>query len=388
MSILPTENKKSILRQSTLLRSASSETISNLAENAIEIEAAMGETILYQGDVSNEFYFISEGEVEVSVATHPIKTLVKGDVFGLYPLADFGERSADIIATKPSKLLKLTGENFFKAAETDPGLIKGLALEISTNSRNLLSLHQIIATQRDEIEKQKMELAELNKTKDKLFSIMGHDLRSPVASIITLIEILISDLDDMQPDDIRSMLNDISQLSQIHLKLLENLLQWARLHTGATKVCIEPILLSDILDETLDFCEYKLKAKDITLNKKTEYNSRVRADKNMVQTVLRNLITNAAKFTPRGGTVTLSTQLFNDHEVVVTVSDTGIGMNQEQTDRLFRLDKVQSRYGTENEAGTGLGLIICHDFIKKIGGKIWVESNENQGSSFSFTIPL
>lgn len=388
MQPLSIETKISLLRHSELLHDASVASMASLASVALEINYLAGHHIIHQGDISNDFYFIAEGEVEVIIGSHQVKVLQKGDVFGLYPLADSKERSADIIAKTETKVLKLNGEDFIKAAASDASLLKGLASEISYTSRDLLTLHQTIANQRDEIEKQKTELAQLNVTKDKLFSIMGHDLRSPVASIITLIEILLSDLDSMANSDLRAMLNDISQLSQIHLKLLENLLQWSRLHTGVTRISPDPIELSEIVEDALSMCEYRFKSKQLSFSRDLEYRSTFRADKNMIQTILRNLLLNAAKFTPRGGSVTIRSRKVNTNEIEISVSDTGIGMSPRQVERLFKLDQVQSCYGTENEAGTGLGLIICHDFVEKNGGRISVESTENIGSTFTITLPL
>lgn len=388
MSLTSIDQRINIFRHTRLLCEARADTIAKLAEQASDQFIESDEMIINQGDHTNDIFFIVEGNLLVKTGEHIIQPLKSGDVFGLYPLADYKGRSANIIAETKAILVKLNAEAYYAAAETDISLVKGLAREISENTRNLIQLHETIASQRDEIEKQRIKLAELNQTKDKLFSIMGHDLRSPVASIITLIEILLSDIENMNHKDIRELLTDISQLSQIHIKLLENLLQWARLQTGALKCIPEYYLLSDIIKESVPICEYKFKSKDLNFVQKLDYQSTVYVDNNMVQTVIRNLITNAGKFTRRGGTITLQAEKINDHEVQISVSDTGIGMSKQQLNQLFKLDKLQSRYGTENEAGTGLGLIICHDFISKNNGRIWATSNENKGSTFNFTIPI
>ena len=388
MSLTSIDQRINIFRHTRLLCEARTDTLAKLAEQATEQAVQSNETIITQGDDTNDIYFIVEGDLLVKTGQHTIQSLKKGDVFGLYPLADYKGRSANIIADTKSLLVKLKAEAYYAAAEKDLSLIKGLAREISENTRNLIQLHDTIASQRDEIEKQRAELAELNQTKDKLFSIMGHDLRSPVASIITLIEILLSDLGNMNHKEIRELLNDISQLSQIHIKLLENLLQWARLQTGALQCHPDNYLLSEIIRDTIPICEYRFKAKDIKFVQELEYQTTVFVDNNMIQTVIRNLITNAGKFTRRGGAITLKSEKLDDYEVQVSVSDTGIGMSQQQLAQLFKLDKLQSRYGTENEAGTGLGLIICRDFVQKNNGRIWATSSENEGSTFFFTLPI
>ena len=229
-------------------------------------------------------------------------------------------------------------------------------------------------------------LRELNTTKDKFFSIIAHDLRTPFNAIIGLSDLLLMQIQSKDYDGIEEYAEIIQNSSQQAMNLLMNLLEWSRSQTG--KLEIKPILVDIALltRGIINLLNDSALQKSITIIKKMPEIANVLADKEMIATVLRNLIANAIKFTNHGGTITVSIEQ-KQEELVVAVSDNGIGIRKENIVKLFRIDESTSTVGTQNEKGTGLGLMLCKEFITKHGGKIWVESEQGKGSVFSFSIP-
>ncbi|MCK9280232.1 MAG: ATP-binding protein [Melioribacteraceae bacterium] len=234
--------------------------------------------------------------------------------------------------------------------------------------------------------KKNLELAELNATKDKFFSIIAHDLKSPFQGLISYSQILSSQFSDLSEEEKISFIGSIEALSQSAYKLLENLLDWSRLQTGQMIYNPEPFNLLVELYPTIAL------VKQTALNKKIKFNYTidntivVNADINMLSTIIRNLISNAIKFTKPGGNIILSAKEL-DGKIELSVIDTGIGIEKESLDKLFLIGNKESRTGTANESGTGLGLLLCKEMIAKHGGELKVESEINKGTTFSFTIP-
>ncbi len=176
------------------------------------------------------------------------------------------------------------------------------------------------------------------------------------------------------------------QSSQRAMDLLMNLMEWSRSQTGRMEFNPELMEFGKLINDAAELLIDSAHRKSISLNLKTPQNIHVLADKDMMSTVLRNLITNAIKFTKKGGEIVIAAEK-KQNELIVTVKDTGIGIRKDDIDKLFRIDETYSTAGTQNEKGTGLGLILCKEFVEKHGGKIWVESEVGQGSTFYFTIP-
>ena len=231
------------------------------------------------------------------------------------------------------------------------------------------------------------ELKELNASKDKFFSIIAHDLKNPFSTIIGFSEILKEDLGS-QPDGRPKEFSKMIHASAVQtFRLLENLLEWANSQRG--KVIFKPqnIKLSDLLNEELFSLNETATVKNIEITSVVPENLTIFADKNMIKTILRNLVSNAIKFTHRNGKVAIKVSVDNS-SAEVEVSDNGIGMTSDTISKLFRIDANLSTLGTEKEKGTGLGLFLCKEFVEKHGGKIWVRSESGTGTSFFFTIPL
>jgi signal transduction histidine kinase/ligand-binding sensor domain-containing protein len=231
------------------------------------------------------------------------------------------------------------------------------------------------------------ELNELNASKDKFFSIIAHDLKNPFNTIIGFSEMMKESVKLNDSSTFYEYSVMINTAAVQTLRLLENLLEWANSQRGKLIFTPVPLNLHELVKDEFTVSEEMAIGKNIELCNDVEESMMVVADKNMIRTILRNLITNAIKFTHRDGKVIVSAGLFERH-IEISVADSGIGMSQETMSRLFRLDANLSTRGTENEKGTGLGLFLCKEFVEKHGGKIWAVSKKDNGSVFIFTLPF
>ncbi|MFY9151758.1 MAG: two-component regulator propeller domain-containing protein [Prolixibacteraceae bacterium] len=231
------------------------------------------------------------------------------------------------------------------------------------------------------------ELHELNASKDKFFSIIAHDLKNPFNSIIGFSEILQNEIKSKNYEVIEEFAGLINISAVQAMRLLENLLAWANSQRGKIVFNPETINLYELLEEEYSMLNDLAKSKNILLKTAFPENITIVADKNMLKTILRNLISNAIKFTPKNGKIDVKASMVNQF-LEISVSDNGIGMTREAKEKLFKIDTNQSTYGTENEKGTGLGLILCKEFIEKHHGQIWVESEPGKGSEFKFRLPI
>jgi len=230
------------------------------------------------------------------------------------------------------------------------------------------------------------QLQKLNITKDKFFSIIAHDLRNPFHSILGFTDLLMKNYQGFDDAKKQEFIGLIYESSEHAHNLLENLLQWSRTQTDRIKYNPSNQSLSQIIDETMHVLNASMKKKDIVFNSEIQKGILINVDRNMIETVVRNLLNNAIKFTPSGGKITVSVK-DNDNFLAVSVSDTGVGISPEDLPRLFQFEDFHTTSGTAGELGTGLGLIICHEFVKKHGGEIFVTSEQGKGSIFTFTLP-
>jgi PAS domain S-box-containing protein len=238
----------------------------------------------------------------------------------------------------------------------------------------------------EEILQKNLELAELNATKDKFFSIIAHDLKSPFQGLLGYTQILSTEYSQLSEEEKISFIDRIEVLSQGTYKLLENLLEWSRMQTGQMIFSPEEFNILVELYPTLLLVKQAAQKKDIEFKYTIDNSIFINADMNMLSAIIRNLVYNAIKFTNPGGKIILNT-LKHDNSVEFSVTDTGVGLENESLENLFQINKSISKKGTANERGTGLGLLLCKEMIEKHGGKIKVESEVGKGSTFSFTIP-
>jgi len=238
----------------------------------------------------------------------------------------------------------------------------------------------------EEIREKNEMLQAANAEKDKFFSIIAHDLRGPLGAFMEATKILTDELPNMSEEEIREISGEMNKDASRIYALLENLLQWSRLQRGVLK--FEPVeqnlslLANNAINPLLSSAEKKNDSVDLNI----PGNLMINADSHMIETVIRNLVSNAIKFTP-GGKIVVSAEFDNAGHVRISVKDNGIGIPPEMKDNLFSLTSRASRPGTDGEPSSGLGLLLCREFVDKHGGRIWVESEQGKGTEFFFTIP-
>jgi len=248
---------------------------------------------------------------------------------------------------------------------------------------------QVIERKRssDSIKKYAEELNQLNTTKDKFFSIIAHDLKNPFITILGFSDLLQTDYADLSDEERLFYIEEMKKSAEISHTLLQNLLLWSRSQTGRIEFNPQKINLQTLVDSNCALMKSTANRKQINIKCEVANELTVYSDEDMLNTVFRNLITNAIKFSNKGGEVIISSNV-SDSFAEITVADFGTGMDKNIKENLFKLDSTQSVPGTDNESGTGLGLILCKEFVEKNGGKIWVESELGKGSKFFFTLPL
>jgi len=236
------------------------------------------------------------------------------------------------------------------------------------------------------LKESELSLKELNATKDKFFSIIGHDLRNPLNALLGFSELISGSSRDYTHEEIRKYNKIINDSARNIHQLIENLLEWSRSQSGNIDFSPKRHNLLPIINEIQDIFSIQLKKKNITIHNYIPDNLLVFADKNLLSTILRNLINNAIKFTPSGGYISLTAEKSNG-QTSISVSDTGIGMTRDQINNLFQLDNHLTKIGTSQESGTGLGLILCNEFVEIHKGSIHVQSEPDKGSTFKFSLP-
>jgi PAS domain S-box-containing protein len=277
--------------------------------------------------------------------------------------------------------------------------LKQIENQLRKKSDDLQETNRLLETRQKEILIQSEELAEqtqnllvineeldrLNRTKDKFFSIIAHDLRNPFNAIIGFCELLRNDFYEIDNSQKLNLLELINVSSQTAFNLLENLLQWARTQTNRIVFTPEDFDISEIADAVIDLHCVIARKKGITILNKIEKKTMVNADKNMINTVLRNLVSNAVKFSNPDGQILISVNQKSEN-LEVNITDQGVGMNRESLGKLFRIDTYYSTSGTMGETGTGLGLIICKEFVEKNNGRIKATSSMGEGTTMTFTL--
>ncbi len=262
---------------------------------------------------------------------------------------------------------------------------------IVVNSENqVLMLLRDITLQKEaeeQLRKVTEDLKQANASKDKFFSIIAHDLRTPLIGLIGYAEILSEDINELELSEIKEYSTNIVEISRQTIKLLSNLLEWSRLQTGKIQFNPSDLKIYSIVENIFQLLKSNAQHKEIELINSTNTNHIAYADENMIYSVLNNLTSNAIKFTRIGGRIEITSSRKAD-EVLISVKDNGVGIEEENLKNLFELDKSFTTPGTENEKGSGLGIILCRDFIKKHGGRIWVESKVGTGTTFYFTLPV
>lgn len=240
---------------------------------------------------------------------------------------------------------------------------------------------------RKEVKKRTKELVELNASKDKFFSIIAHDLKSPFMGLLGLTKILSEGPKHFTEQELILLSSEIHKTADNLYTLLNNLLEWARMQKGDMNFEPDDFPLPKLIEESIEVMRRRIDQKEITINYQGQENFMAHGDRNMISSIMLNLLSNAIKFTPKMGSVAIEVKQTEKDMLEISVCDTGVGMPDDKVKQLFKTgEKVRTR-GTDDETGTGLGLLLCHEFVKKNGGKIWVKSDLDHGSIFYFTIP-
>jgi signal transduction histidine kinase len=279
----------------------------------------------------------------------------------------------------------------FLSARTDAeDVVKGFALgavDYVTKPFNRLELLARVATHLA-LRRSEAELRQTIRDKDKFFSIIAHDLRGPLGSFMSIAEYVSEHIAELETGDIKTLFKEMQQTGKGVYVLLENLLEWSRIQLGTITYTPEVFDVSSVMERTYNLLRSQAEQKQISLNVDRS-SLMVNADRNMISTVLRNLISNAVKYTPRGGQISVTfMRRLEEGRVYVSVQDSGIGMDAKRVEDLFEITQTKSTLGTEKERGSGLGLILCRELVNLHGQVLRVESKKGEGSTFTFTIAL
>jgi len=385
--------KKKVLGSVSLFRDCSRQMLDEIATSLEEIQFGSDQVVFNKGDRLQALYIIEGGKVKAHDGSYLFAEFGANQFFGEYSLIDSSIRSASVTTLEPTTLLRLEKNKFDKLIEQHPHFARGIMISLISRLRSnnvleeeLAQKSQELSREKEEIERRKSKLEKLNANKDKFFSIIAHDLKNPFNTIMGLSELLLYNLEHYPKEKIREFVTQIYNYSTHTYTLLDNLLQWARSQTQQMEVQPDFIDLEALIHDNINLLTNKAEEKNIALEADIDQEARQAfADENMINTVIRNLLSNAIKFTPDNGLVRIHTR--SQHgEVVLSIIDNGVGISKENISKLFDLKTSYSTHGTHSEKGTGLGLLLCREFVQMNGGRIWVESEPGEGSTFSFSL--
>jgi signal transduction histidine kinase len=259
-------------------------------------------------------------------------------------------------------------------------------LNLANAKAEIIRQKNEIAEYNDQLIEAEKELTKENKEKDKFFSIIAHDLNSPLMGLVGYIKLINQKYDDINDTKKRAMLGRLLESAESLQALIANLLEWSRSKRGKIQLKPEMLNLADIANDVVMLLSNQSKEKNIEIINSIDNEFLIFADKNMLYTILRNLVSNAVKFSYEGGEILLEAGI-RDNDTVFSVADKGMGIDDDGIKKLFRIDSDYSTLGTNNEQGTGLGLILCKEFVDNHNGSIWVESEKGKGSTFYCAFP-
>ncbi len=341
---------------------------------------------LYSIAAYNFIYFIAEPNIQVNLLDEVVMTDWTGQIYRSIYFALMGyimysiPKMTDRLITKQIDISKENEKTKLKLALEKQK--KNLAMSQLNRER---ALNDKLNEQSVLIKEQKEKLEEANDAKDKLFAIVGHDLRSPFSVQCSLTELLDTDYDNLSKEEILEIIGVINKSAHQGIGLLSNLLDWATAQSSSKKFLPQPVNVQIIINKAIALFNNNAKYKNIEITTSMEDNLTICVDGNMLETIFRNLLSNAIKFSPKGNTVEIKAAK-NAAEVFILVKDNGIGMTRKQLAGLFNLSRVSSP-GTENEPGSGVGLMLCKDLIEKNNGSIEVQSSPDKGTVFTVKLP-
>ncbi len=388
-----------LLKEVEIFSEFNNDILQRFAENMKEVFLQKDETLFQKGDKENALYIILDGSVQIHDGDYVFTILNNKQFFGEYSLIDSSVRSATVTAVRDSLLLELKQETFDSVTNANPKLWHSVLVALIKRLRDYnileekLTMRTIdiqkkkyeIEQEKENIEQQKKELEAINQTKDKFFTIIAHDLKNPFSTVISLADSLVKEIDTHSKEQIVLYADQINRFSKNAFSLLENLLQWSRSQNGSLKINFKRSNLNNIIIEVIELFTGIAQQKSITIENNIQKETYCYVDVDMLTTVIRNLISNALKYLYQNGKIELN-MLEEGDMLKIEVKDYGTGMDKDALEEIFRIDKTPEE-STNEDDGSGLGLILCKEFVLKNGGEIWVNSNTDHGSSFTFTIP-
>jgi len=393
MSDIELNKLVTILKSIQLFESVQEDMLKEIAKVLVPVTLEKGQVLFKKGDFDHSLFIVVDGCVKAHVENHIYATFQPSMYFGEYTLLDSTARSTTVTAMEKSSLLRFDQKDFFTFLDNSPKMTRALLNNLVWRLRDynileaeLTQKNNEVLNQKQSIEVQRKELESLNTTKDKFFAIIAHDLKNPFSTVLGLSELLAKEFESFEPDKLKVFIEQIYKYSNNTFNLLENLLQWSMLQTGRMPLRPKLIDLKGLVDENIELLRGNALQKGIRIETEIENDLFVYVDVSMITTVLRNLLSNAIKFTSQYGIIKIKVEK-DDKMVKVSVIDNGVGISNQDIEKLFKIDSNPTTIGTSQEKGTGLGLILCKDFVERNGGKIWVESELEKGSRFIFVIP-
>lgn len=382
-----------ILKSIAIFKDLENSLLEELAYALYPTSIMPGHVLFNEGDEDYALYIIVSGKVMVHVNGHVFAYFTENQYLGEYSLVDSTPRSASVTAVDQTNLLRLDQDTFFKLierrTEISMAMLKGLVLRLRDYNQleaELTKKNIEIEQQAKELDQQRTELEALNSTKDKFFAIIAHDLKNPFSTVLGLSELLAREFETFDSDSLKNFIHQIYKYSNNTFNLLENLLQWSMLQTGRMPLRPKIVNLKGIIEENVDLLTGNAKQKGIDIKIVASNDCFAFVDTNQITTVVRNLLSNAIKFTPNEGSIFVLVESMQEFWRI-EIKDTGMGISETDIKRLFHIDSNPTTIGTSQETGTGLGLILCKEFVERNGGSIWVKSQVDVGSQFFFTVP-
>ena len=397
-----TQESVLLLRQVEMFKEFDDESLALLASRMKEVRRNKNEVLFRKGDPGNSMYIIVEGSVKIHNNEHVFATLNSKQYFGEYSLIDQTTRSTSATTARPSRFLILMQEDFDNIMASKPMLWRKLMIPTIKRLRSFNDIEEhltqkaneiekgqaLLMAEKQELEKQKADLEQKNSAKDRFFTIISHDLKNPFSAIINITDLMLNDIYHNDPQKDREYIKQINFYSHRIFGLLENLLQWARSQTGQIKISYKKIDLNSMFNNIIELQSGVAQQKNIFIDMDPDLDLYAFADQNMVTFIFRNILSNALKFSLDNSTVTIKAEETDNDMIAISITDQGMVMDEKQIDNLFKIDSRSLSYNDNNELeGTGLGLILCKEFVEKNNGTISVSSTKGKGSTFTFTIP-
>lgn len=373
------------LKNLRIFKKASVEELSEFAASLTDVVAHKDQKVICKGDEAKNMFIVAKGRVKIHDGEYIYSEVGKGHVFGEYSLFNTHQRTASVTTLETTYLLKISQEDFKNLLEKNPAIqlsiINSLVGTIATQN----ALEKELAEKKTQIEIQKKELEKAIQTKDRFFSLLAHDLRSPLSTLASYLNLLITS-ELLSREEIIEFATKIQSSVENVVDMLDKLLNWAVSETGEWKMNPENFSINTSIERAAKLYREIANNKKITISLfSSPYD--VFADQTSVEVVIRNLLSNAIKYTPKKGTIEVNAEK-KGAKIIISFKDNGIGMDEDTIASLFSIDIKNKSKKRNNESGTGLGLILSKEFAEKNGGSLKFESSLDKGSTFFLTLPI